>query len=109
MRLFELLDGDELATTDVVIMEVLAGARDERERNVLERLLDRHPRVAVASDDYETAASIYRTCRRHGHTPRSLLDCVVAAVAMRVGASVLHHDRDFDVMARHVGLAIDRP
>ena len=89
-------------------MEVLAGARDDGERRVLERALASHRNLAAESRDFASAAAIYRSCRRRGATPRSLLDCLVAAVAIRVDAAVLHSDRDFDVIARHVDLRIDR-
>ena len=107
-RLRELLGDAELVTTDVVVMEVLAGAKDERERRLLGRMLASHRNVPTESRDFESAAAIYRTCRRQGATPRSLLDCLVAAVAIRVDAAVLHRDRDFDLIARHVDLRIDR-
>jgi hypothetical protein len=37
-----------------------------------------------------------------------LTDCLIGAVALRVGVSVLHNDRDFDVLARHAGLLAER-
>ncbi|MDQ4070481.1 MAG: VapC toxin family PIN domain ribonuclease, partial [Actinomycetota bacterium] len=49
----------------------------------------------------------YRTCRRNGETVRRLIDCLVAAVAIRVQASVLHADADFDVLARHTSLRVE--
>ena len=100
-----LLDGG-LATTDVVVMEVLAGARDGAHLTTLRRLLQRCELLPVTAGDYEAASTIWRTCRRGGETPRSPLDCLVAAVAMRAGVAVLHRDRDYDAIARHVGLAV---
>ncbi len=38
---------------------------------------------------------------REGETVGALTDCLIAAVAIRSGSSVLHADRDFDVLARH--------
>ncbi|MGZ5294241.1 MAG: PIN domain-containing protein [Actinomycetota bacterium] len=35
------------------------------------------------------------------------MDCLIAAVAIREGATVLHADRDFDVIARHTDLRIE--
>jgi predicted nucleic acid-binding protein len=107
VRLDALVAGDDVVVTDVVVLELLAGARDDRHLRELERMLARFVRVATEQDDFEQAASIYRACRRRGSTPRSLLDCVIAAVAIRVGASVLHNDRDFDTIAAHVPLTID--
>lgn len=96
-------------STDVVVMELLAGARDDEQRDQLHRLLARCEHVPVAGlADYETAADLYRRCREAGETVRALTDCLIAAVALRTSLSVLHDDRDFDVLARHVGLAAER-
>jgi predicted nucleic acid-binding protein len=57
-------------------------------------------------DDFEAAAELYRRCRRGGETVRTLMDCLVAAVALRTGAAVLHQDRDYDAIARHAPLQI---
>ena len=37
------------------------------------------------------------------------MNCLIAAVANRAGAAVLHNDSDFDTLTRHAGLKIDRP
>ena len=105
-----LLEHDALVhTTDVVIMEVLAGARDEEHQRRLRRLLARCDYVPVEGlTSYEEAASLYRICRRAGETVRALTDCLIGAVAIRIGVPVLHNDRDFDVLARHVGVPVDR-
>ena len=100
--------GRDLATTDVVTMEVLAGARDDAHLERLERMLLRCVHLATEPGDYEVAASVWRTCRRGGDTPRSLTDCLVAAVALRAATPVCHADRDFDLIARHVALRLDR-
>lgn len=99
--------GDDLATTDVVVMELLMGARDDAHWRQLQRMLGSFERLSTATDDFEQAASIFRRCRRHGDTPRSIADCLIAAVAIRTDAAVLHNDRDFAVIARHVDLRID--
>ena len=104
-RLIE--DDVELVTTDVVVMELLAGGRDDGHVASLRRLLARCELVAVEGlADYEEAAAIYRRCRRAGATVRALNDCLIAAVALRADLSVLHADRDFDVLAEHTGLRL---
>ena len=92
----------EIAVCDAIRMEVLAGARREQHLRDLRRLLARAVTLETLPSDYDAAAaSIYRSCRRHGETPRSLIDCLIAAIAIRGGATVLHADRDFSVIARH--------
>ncbi len=99
----ELLDGD-LAVCDVIAMELLAGARDEQHLTSLRRLLARATRIPMTPADYDDAAALYRTCRRRDETVRKLVDCLIAAVAIRAQASILHLDADFNVLARHTQL-----
>ena len=94
-----LLDAD-LATCDAVSMEVLAGARHERHLLQLRGLLARATMLSTVPADYEAAAAMYRTCRVQGATVRKLINCLIAAVAVRSGAEVLHADADFAALAR---------
>ncbi len=94
----------EVAICDAVRMEVLAGARDESHLTSLRRLLARAIDIPVESTDYDDAAALYRRCRRRGETPRKLIDCLIASVAIRTRTPILHSDADFDVLARHTEL-----
>ena len=94
-------------TTDVVVAEVLMGARDDRQAEDLRRMLNRCHFVPTRPlFDFEHAAEIYRACRRGGFTPRSLTDCLVAAVAIDRHLPLLHHDQDFVGIAAHTPLAL---
>jgi predicted nucleic acid-binding protein len=108
-RLAELVDeGAQLATTEPVVMEVLAGARDDAREAQLRQLLLRFellPFDAVA--DFDGAARIYRRCRAAGITPRGMIDCMIATVAWRHGATLLAHDADLDRVAGVVGIETD--
>ena len=97
----------EIATCDVVRMEVLAGARDEQHLQQLRRLLARASTIPTEPVDYDAAAALYRTCRRQGHTVRKLIDCLIAAVAIRGDVAVLHKDTDFDILAQLTSVRID--
>jgi len=107
-RMRQLVNADAgVVTTDVVVMELLAGATKDEQRTELRRMLLRFEHLPIdALDDFETAADLYRRCRRGGETVRTLMDCLVAAVALRTGAAVLHQDRDFDAIARQSPLEI---
>ncbi len=96
-----------ILTTDVVVMELLAGAGDEQRAEKLRRFMLTFAHAPIRGlADFEGAAELYRACRRQGFTPRALNDCLVATVALREGSSVLHHDRDFTNIARCCGLQI---
>lgn len=106
--LTRLLDGGaDVAVSEPVVMELLAGARTRRDLIETRELLLNLPMLRVGGlDTYERAADIARICRLRGETIRRGLDCLVAAVAIREDASVLHADRDFDVIARHTALKV---
>jgi hypothetical protein len=98
----------EIAICDPVRMEVLAGARDEAHLRQLRGLLARATLLPSGPADHEAAAALYRACRRQGETVRKLIDCLIAAVAIRESVPVLHADADFDVLARHTALQVHR-
>jgi predicted nucleic acid-binding protein len=104
------LAAEQVATTDPIIMEVLAGARSEAGAEKLLGTLETLEYYPTASrEDWERAAQIYRECRRAGVTIRSQVDCLIAAVAERRGVSVLHADTDFARLAEVTGIAVVVP
>jgi predicted nucleic acid-binding protein len=72
------------------------------------RLLARGTVLPTEPVDCEDAARLYRTCRRNGEIVRKLVDCLIAATVIRAGLPILHADADFDVLARHTALAVER-
>jgi predicted nucleic acid-binding protein len=100
--------GGPVAVTEPVIMEVLAGARSDQRVSDLRRLLMRFELLPFeAVTDFEGAAHLYRRCRRAGVTPRGMVDCMIAAVALRRGATLLSHDADMDRLAEVTGIDLD--
>ena len=106
-RVDELLDAG-IAVCDAIRMEVLAGARDELHLQALRRLLARATVLPTDPAHFEEAAALFRRCPRQGETVRRRIDCLIAAVAIRSGAPILHRDGDFDVLARHPELEVAR-
>lgn len=94
---------DLLAVTEPIVGEVLAGARDPE--RVEARLATLPLRRMDPGLDYRTAAALFRASRRSGLTVRNLTDCVIAAVALRHGDTVVHRDADFAALARISTLA----
>ena len=103
--LAHIVAGERLVVPEPVLMEMLAGPTAETRATTLREFLVRFEVQACEPFvDSEAAASIQRACARNGQRVRSIVDCLVAAVALRLDLPVLHHDKDFDVMAQHVGL-----
>jgi len=100
---------EDIATCDPVRMEILAGARDDAHLRQLRGLLARATVLPSGPGDYESAASLYRICRRQGATVRKLIDCLIAAIAIREDVAVLHADIDLDVLVAHTAVRAHGP
>ncbi len=108
-RVAELIAADgPLMVTEPVVMEVLAGARDDARENDLRRLLLRARLLPFdAATDFDAATRIYRRCSRSGITPRGMIDCMIAAVAWRQGAALLCCDADLNRVAHVIGIDLE--
>src|SRR5689334_17901187 len=97
LRLEDLVPIEEIAVCGPVVQEVLQGASLHRFRDVRAALLSCHIlSVPLLLSHFEYGAQIYRTARASGFTPRSPMDCLIAAIAILNHVPLLHADRDFD-------------
>ena len=100
-------DPSQLASSGLVICEVMQGIRSAAEREILERSLlslDLLPEPSLAT--YLRAAELFRAARVRGITVRGTIDCVLAAQCLEADAELLHVDRDFERLARVAPLRI---
>lgn len=87
--------------------EVLRGARDEHHAGRIERELRRFTIERMLDEEIAVrAAGIYRQFRQRGVTIRKTADLIIATFCLSRGYSLLHADRDFDMLAAHMGLKI---
>jgi len=93
---------DEIMTCLPVVQEVLQGFREERTFALARDAMLSFPVVEspLRAEVIVEAAQLYRAARRSGLTIRSGVDCLIAACAIRHHLTVLHRDRDFDLIAR---------
>jgi predicted nucleic acid-binding protein len=101
------LEEEDFALTDVVLAEILQGARSEREALRLERHLADFEVLRLRDlADFRRAAAMYRSARQEGITIRRTSDCLIAAVCVREDVPLLHSDGDFDRLASVSTLSI---
>jgi predicted nucleic acid-binding protein len=102
LELGSVADLEEIVTCLPVVQEVLQGFRDERAFRIAREAMLAFPIVEspMPADVFEEAVTLYRAARRVGLTVRSSTDCLIAACALRHGLTVVHHDRDYAVLAR---------
>ncbi|MDW6021974.1 PIN domain nuclease [Mesorhizobium sp. BAC0120] len=100
-------DTDEIIVGDIVLLEVLQGARDDRDAARLEYYL-RSFRIARMMDPelaVRTAES-FRQLRSKGITIRKTVDLAIGTFCIDRGYRLLHNDRDFSPMVEHLGLRV---
>ena len=91
---------------DLILAEVLMGARDEAHAARLRRDMQTFPIVSlVGADVAEEAARNWRRLRALGITVRGTIDMLIGTFCILHGHTLLHGDRDFLPMQRHLGLA----
>ena len=106
VRVGALLTEDRVATTGMVRLELLGGARTEQEWDQLRDYLSALHQLAVDEETWQEAAQMGFQLRRQGVTV-PFTDLIIGAVAMRSGIVLLHRDRHFDLMAQHLPLQVD--
>ena len=99
-----ILDGD-VARCSVIDLELLFSARDRA--GFLSIRVDREagfPLVTTDHGDLERAVDVMGDLAKTGrHRAASIPDLIIAATAERAGLTVVHYDRDFDIIASVTG------
>ena len=102
------IGGEIYVLSRLTQLELLAGARDEREWRRLDDYLSTQYYLETTENTWKEAARIYFELRRKGITLSSPVDCPIAQIAIESGALLLHLDYDFESIARVRPLAAER-
>ncbi|KAB0679700.1 type II toxin-antitoxin system VapC family toxin [Aureimonas leprariae] len=101
------LDSAEIIVGDLVLLEVLQGARTDQHASGLEDELRRFRIVPMTSPALAVeAARIYRALRAEGVTIRKTVDLAIATFCIANGHALLQSDRDFEAIARRFPLRL---
>ncbi|GIX48491.1 MAG: ribonuclease VapC [Candidatus Tectimicrobiota bacterium] len=103
----EALDRDQVATTPLVVLELLQGCKTPQEFEALEARLASLEQLPLHDLNWQQLYRMGFGLRRRGVTVPTV-DLLIAFLAMSHGYVLLHHDRHFRLLAAHVTLeAID--
>jgi len=92
---------------DLILLEVLQGARDEIHARRIERALRAYAVVSILDGKLASvAARNFRTLRGRGITMRKTIDVIIGTFCIEQGHALLHDDRDFAPMEAHLGLKV---
>lgn len=99
--------GSTLVTTEPILTELLAGAASGPQTAAAETLmLGQHWVQVQPALDYRAAVDVFQAARGSGHQPRSLQDCLIAAIALRTQTPLAHRDADYAHIAAVTGLEV---
>lgn len=98
-RLDVFLGDNPFVLTRFTQLELLRGSRDEAQWTQLASFLDDHDYVEMIETTWPNAARIYYELRKSGATVRSIADCCIAQLAIASSLTLVHNDRDFEVIA----------
>jgi predicted nucleic acid-binding protein len=97
----------EILVGDLILLEVLQGARDEDHAARIERSLREFTIAPMLDAELAVkAARHYRSLRRAGITIRKTIDMIIATFCIEGGHFLLHDDRDFDPIVSRLGLRL---
>ena len=100
-------DDDQLLVGDLILLEVLQGARDDAHAARIERNLRRYPIASMLDERLAVrAAHNYRRLRVHGAIVRKTIDMIIGTFCIEGDHRLLHDDRDFLPMAQYLGLEV---
>lgn len=106
-RLGDLLRHQSILVGDLVLCEVLKGARTETHARMLEHELRRFEWVQMLDANIAVAAAEnYRRLRAKGFTIFKTIDLIIGTFCIAHQHTLLHSDRDFEPMARWLGLKV---
>lgn len=98
-----------LAVGDLILAELLQGFASEPDARRALRLLEPLEFLEMAGREVAIqSAANYRLLRRRGVTVRKTIDMLIGTYCLMHDHEILHNDRDFDVLARHLGLKVLR-
>ncbi len=89
----------QVATCDVVRLELLYSARNATDFTSVRVELDALPDCAIGVDEWHRALEVYERLVRHGGLHQRSVrhpDLLIAAAAEASGIPVLHYDEDYD-------------
>ena len=101
------LDQEQVCVGDLIYCEIMQGIRSGRQRRRVSLLLVSLPRFdMVGFHIAERASANYRLLRSRGVSVRKTIDVLIATFCAENGHQLVHCDRDFDLMAPHIGLDV---
>lgn len=100
--------GGAIATTGIILQELLQGVLPERARTQVVERFESIGMIRPSRADHVAAAALYTACRTRG-IQLGTVDALIAQLCITYGLTLLTTDRDFEHASRVVDLRLWRP
>jgi predicted nucleic acid-binding protein len=102
-----LIGTGEILIGDLILMEILQGFGRDADYRRARAVLMELPYADLAGKEVALAAADhYRKLRGKGVTVRKSVDMIIGTFCILGGHVLLHADRDFDVLEKHLGMQV---
>lgn len=91
------------ATTEIIVLELLKGARSDKDYSNLKESLYALDRLETTKDVWERAFSLSLELKKKG-VAIPATDLLISAVALHYDCKLLHNDKHFSLVAKKSGL-----
>ena len=106
-RVADLAADNKLGRTFMTDLEIGFSARNGREWEHLNLESELLPCLEIADVHFRRALEVQHRLARAGNRGRKIPDLLIAAAAESVGATVLHYDTDFELIAGVTGQQVE--
>ena len=101
------LEKDRVGIGDLIYCEVMQGIKPGPRRRQIGELFSSLTKFEMVGFDIaSTASDNYRLLRSRGLTIRKTIDVIIGTFCAINDHELIHNDRDFDLMAPHIGLTV---
>jgi len=103
--LYSAIGDKEIIVGDIILTEVLQGFQNDNDFRTAQNLLLDFPFMEMVGQDLAIKSAMnYRYLRKHGVTVRKTIDVMIGTFCIHYRFSLLHDDRDFEPMEKHLKL-----
>lgn len=93
---------------ELILLEIIQGVRERKDRERIEAQFNTLVCLNLKRSSVMLAAEMYQELQRKGIRIQSIIDCLIAAMAIETGATIMHKDRDFDRIEQYYPIIVEK-
>ena len=99
------LDSSQVATTNIIILELLQGCRDKKEYAEMKMRLESLELLPTNGKVWDTAYNAGYNLKKNGITIPTI-DLIIASIAKAYDYTLIHHDKHFRLATKYLDIPI---